>query len=250
MKVSFKKILLNLYYWPMLLVVTIIAMIITPCLLIGNAVYPRIPLDRLARLSIRIYGWFLVRVVPFMAPVTVEDKSGGITTPVIFIPNHSSSVDPYLFGMLPFDNAFATSWPFKIPLYNYFMRLAGYINSTLGWEHVQQQGLALIESGCSLIIWPEGHRSRDGKLGRFKTGAFRLALKTGTPLVPVCVIGSRQMLPPGQRFLTPARIKLILLPAIIPDSRGDTPDDTKTLKNKTRAAIAAELKNHSAKTTT
>jgi 1-acyl-sn-glycerol-3-phosphate acyltransferase len=127
------------------------------------------------------------------------------------------------------------------------MRLAGYINSTLGWEHVQHEGKSLLNSGCSLIIWPEGHRSRNGKLGRFKNGAFQLALITGRPLVPVCITGSRQMLQPGNRFLTPARIKVTLLPPIQPTGSYDNHDDIKSLKEKTKNAIAVELTNkHSA----
>lgn len=228
----------------MFLLVTIIGLIITPGLIIGNLVYPRMPFDRLTRLSIRFYGWLLIRVVPFMAPVTLEDRSGGFKRPVIFTPNHNSSIDPYLFGMLPMDIAFVTSWPFKIPFYNFFMGLARYINSTNGWKHVQREGSKLLGSGCSLIIWPEGHRSRDGRLRRFKNGAFQLALATGRPIVPVCIIGSRQMLPPGQRFLSPSRIRVILLPTITPSGHSDNPDDIRSLKESTRASIAAELARH------
>lgn len=236
-----KKILLNFYYWPIFLLITIIGIIITPALIVGNIIFSRMPIDQFSRLLVRLYGWILIRIVPFMAPVVLEDRSGGLTTPTIFVPNHCSSVDPYLFGMLPVDNAFVTSWPFKIPIYNFFMRLAGYINSTNGWKHVQEKGTDLIKSGCSLIIWPEGHRSRNGKLGRFKNGAFQLALATGRPIVPVCIVGSRQLLSPGKRFLTPARIKLILLPAILPVNSNENGDDIKNLKKKTRDAIAEEL---------
>jgi 1-acyl-sn-glycerol-3-phosphate acyltransferase len=239
-----KKILLNLYYWPMLLLVTIAALIVAPGLLLGNMVFPRMPIARLARLSVRVYGWILIRVVPFMAPVVLEDRSGGFPKPAIFIPNHNSSIDPYLFGMLPMDNAFVTSWPFKIPFYSFFMRLAGYINSIRGWEHVQRAGTRLLESGCSLIIWPEGHRSRDGRLRRFKNGAFQLALATGRPIVPVCIIGSRQVLPPGKRFLSPARVRVILLPTIMPSGSINNPEDIRSLKTRTKEAIGAEMDKH------
>ena len=124
------------------------------------------------------------------------------------------------------------------------MHLAGYINSTNGWDHVHQEGTKLLESGCSLIIWPEGHRSRDGKLRRFKNGAFQLALATGRPIVPVCIVGSRQMLPPGKRFLSPARIRIILLPTLMPSGNSNNPDDIRSLKDRTREAIAEELEKH------
>lgn len=236
-----KKLLLNLYYWPMFLLVTTVAIGISPLLLLGNLLLFRRPLDRLIRQSIRVYGWFLIRVVPFMAPVTLDDRSGGFKQPVIFVPNHSSSIDPYLFGLLPLDNAFVTSWPFRIPLYNLFMHQAGYIDANRGWHHVKDRGRKLLDRGCSLIIWPEGHRSRDGRLRRFKNGAFQLALATGRPIVPVCIQGSRQMLPPGQRLLTPARIRVILLPPVLPQGEPTDPDAIRGLKDRTRKVIARAL---------
>lgn len=235
-----KKLLLNLYYWPMFLLVTVVAITISPFLLLGNLLHPQ-PVDRLIRRSIRVYGWFLIRVIPFMAPVVLDDRSGGFAKPAIFVPNHNSSLDPYLFGLLPLDNAFVTSWPFRIPFYNLFMRLAGYIDSTLGWQHVRAQGQKLLAQGCSLIIWPEGHRSRDGKLRRFKNGAFQLALASGRPIVPVCILGSREMLPPGGRLLNPARIRVVLLPPLTPQGDPANPEDIMALKNQVRAAITAAL---------
>ena len=124
------------------------------------------------------------------------------------------------------------------------MHMAGYINSTKGWQHVQKRGKELLESGCSLIIWPEGHRSRTGQMGRFKKGAFKLALATGRQIVPVCIIGSQQVLPPGDIFLTPSRIKVILLPAIVPGTNIDNQDAINALKDQTKACIAEELLKH------
>jgi len=224
----------------MFLLVTVIAFGISPLLLLGNLLLPQ-PTDRMIRRSIRVYGWFLIRVIPFMAPVRLDDRSGGFTQPAIFVPNHCSSLDPYLFGLLPLDNAFVTSWPFHIPFYNFFMYLARYIDSTRGWPHVQEEGKKLLARGCSLIIWPEGHRSRDGKLRRFKNGAFQLALASGRPIVPVCILGSRTMLPPGSRLLNPARIRVVLLPPLLPVGSASNPDDIKALKDQTKAAIVAAL---------
>jgi 1-acyl-sn-glycerol-3-phosphate acyltransferase len=239
--VILKKFFLNIYFWPMFLLATIAGFALAPFLLIGNRVLARCPEDRMARQAIRLYGWILIRVVPFMAPVVLEDRSGGVTKPVIFTPNHNSSVDPFLFGMLPMENAFVTSWPFQIPFYNFFMHLAGYINSTKGWKHVQKRGRELLDSGCSLIIWPEGHRSRTGRMGRFKKGAFQLALATGRQIVPVCIIGSQQILPPGRILLSPGRIKIILLPAIEPVGDSENPNDIKALKERTRSLLKEEL---------
>jgi len=239
--VGLKKLLLNLYIWPVFAVFTVFCLSFILPLLLIYSVFANQPMDSVIRESIRLYGWALVRVVPFMAPATVEDFSNGIKPPVIFVANHNSSVDPYLFGMLPFENAFVTSWPFRIPVYKWLMRLARYINSNDGWDIVWSKGKELLASGCSLIFWPEGHRSRDGGLARFKNGAFRLACNTGTSIVPVCILGTDRLMPPGSRFLTPSRVKMVILSPIIPSGCGDNPDCIRALKDQARESIATEL---------
>ncbi len=239
-----KKVLLNLYIWPVFLAITLAGILVAPWILLANLLLFHKPADQLVRRGIRLYGWLLVRIVPFMAPVTLEDRSGGIETPVIFTPNHTSSVDPYLFGLLPYENAFITSWPFNIPVYNLLMRMARYINSNEGWDRVQAEGRALLDRGCSLIIWPEGHRTRSGALGRFRSGAFRLACLTGRPVVPVCIIGSYQLMAAGSRLLTPSRVKMILLAPIYPEGPVDDPLSVQDLRSRTKQAIDEELSRH------
>ncbi len=177
-----------------------------------------------------------------MVPIKVVDKSGGVPLPVIFVANHYSSVDPYLFGLFPYEMAFVTSWPFRIPVYNWVMRMARYINAEDGWESVLQRGQALLQADCSLIVWPEGTRSRDGRLGRFRNGAFRLACDQNRPVVPVCIRGTDKVLPPGKRLLRPHRIEVVLLPPVRPENIGDEARCVYELKHRARAAILAELK--------
>jgi 1-acyl-sn-glycerol-3-phosphate acyltransferase len=236
-----KKLLLNLYFWPAFALVSLFSLCVLPFLLIFSVIFMPQSTARVVRKSIRLYGWLLVRIVPFMAPITVKDLSGGLKPPVIFVANHYSSIDPYLFGMLPFENAFVTSWPFRILVFKWGMQLAHYINTEDGWEGIQEQGEKLLASGCSIIIWPEGHRSRDGRLARFKNGAFGLACSTGTSIVPVCILGTDRVMPPGSRFLTPGRVKMVILPPIIPSGRGDDPDCIRALKDQARESIATEL---------
>ncbi|MCK4840191.1 MAG: 1-acyl-sn-glycerol-3-phosphate acyltransferase, partial [Desulfobulbaceae bacterium] len=87
---TLKKFLLNIYFWPMFLLVTILGLALAPFILIGTQAL-RLSIDRKVRQAIRIYGWVLIRVVPFMAPVVLEDHSGGFDKPVIFTPTHNSS---------------------------------------------------------------------------------------------------------------------------------------------------------------
>ncbi len=238
---ALKKALLNIYIWPTFVLVTLIGCLLIPFLLAINLIFFRRPMDSFFRRGVRIYGWILVRWVPFMAPVTLVDKSNGFKTPAIFVANHNSAVDPYLFGMLPVENAFVTTWPFRIPLYQHIMRLAGYINADKGWDHVLSEAKRLMSQGCSIIIWPEGHRSRDGKLTRFRNGAFQLACQTGYPIVPVCISGSFRLFPPGKRLLTPSRITMRIMPPMRPKKTGDDPEVIHALKKAVHNVFSTEL---------
>jgi 1-acyl-sn-glycerol-3-phosphate acyltransferase len=241
-----KQLFFSVYFWSMFIIVTLLGLILLPLFLLGAGVLRRRPADAALRRAISIYGWILVKMVPFLAPVEVESRTGKLPHPAILVSNHNSAVDPYLFGALLADVGFVTSWAFKIPVYGFFMRLAGYINSNDGWEKVQSQGTTLLQSGAAVIIWPEGHRSRDGRLGRFKNGAFALAVKTGYPLVPVCTLGSGRFLPPGRIGITPYRVKLILLDPIYPKRGQDEQQEIIRLRDTAREVIRQTLQAESA----
>jgi len=237
-----KKLLLNLWFWPVFVAVTAIGLSLIPILCAANAVTFRYPVARGIRIGVRLYGRVLIASLRWAAPVTLEDRSGGLSPPVVFVANHSSSVDPYLFGMLPLEMAFVTSWPFRIPVYKWIMGLAGYLNTADRWERLAEQGARLLASGCSLIVWPEGHRSRDGRLRRFRNGAFRLAIQAECPVVPVCIRGTERILPPGRRILSPATVRVTVLPPIAaPDDGGDGKQAVRLLRDRAYAAIHDEL---------
>lgn len=204
-------------------------------------VFRRRTIGSAIRRAIRLYGWVLVRLVPFLGPVRVIYRGGRLPQSAIFVANHNSAIDPYLFGAIPVENSFVTSWPFKIPVYNIFMRLAGYANADKGWPDIKAKGRALLKAGSFVTIWPEGHRSRDGQLGRFKRGAFRLAVETGKPLVPVCILGSGTVLPPGQRFLCPGKITLVVLEPVYPGEGADKQELVSRLRAEVRDNIECTL---------
>jgi 1-acyl-sn-glycerol-3-phosphate acyltransferase len=235
------KLIFTLYFWLMFILVTLIGVLFTPfgllifCGLLGRKV------DATCRWAICIYGWVLITVVPFLAPVKAESRTGKLPLPAIIVANHNSAIDAYLFGTMLTQICFVTNWAFKIPVYGIFMRLASYINADEGWEKVCLQGAKLLQSGVSIVIWPEGHRSRDGRLGRFKNGAFALAVKTGAPVIPVCILGSRKFLPPGKRLLTPSRVKMIYLDSIYPDPQNNQEQEIIRLRNAAREVIEKTL---------
>jgi 1-acyl-sn-glycerol-3-phosphate acyltransferase len=123
-------------------------------------------------------------------------------TPAIFISNHQSAVDILaLLPILPTGTRFvAKESLFRIPALGWAIRAAGFIpidRSRLGKAmRSLDRAAATIQSGDSVILFPEGTRSEDGRLRPFKKGAFHLALRAQVPIVPIGIRGSFERLQP------------------------------------------------------
>jgi 1-acyl-sn-glycerol-3-phosphate acyltransferase len=183
--------------------------------------------DRIMRHFIWIYGrgWLCI-MLPFVR-FRREGLTGGmIDRPCIIVINHFSFFDTYCMALLPVSNIAFTirAWPFKMPWYAPFMRLADYLDlETIGWDGALREGSRILAKGVSLLFFPEGHRSRDGQIQRFYSGPFKLAVETGAPIVPLCIIGTNRLLPPNRWWLLPSRICLRALAPVSPkEFRGET----------------------------
>jgi 1-acyl-sn-glycerol-3-phosphate acyltransferase len=91
----------------------------------------------------------------------------------------------------------------------------------------------------SLLIFPEGGRSHDGKLRPFKEGAVYIAVKAGVPLVPMTLIGTREVLPFGSGVVLPGKVTLRVLPPI--DTSGLTLKDRSRVTDEIRELILKQL---------
>jgi 1-acyl-sn-glycerol-3-phosphate acyltransferase len=115
--------------------------------------------------------------------------------PFIIAPNHTSLADAIVMALLPIHAKWITkAGIFKVPFIGIMMRLAGHIatlrgDSESGIKSIDKSGEWLAK-GVSILIFPEGTRSRDGMLGRFKSGAARLAILANRPLLPVSIQGA------------------------------------------------------------
>jgi 1-acyl-sn-glycerol-3-phosphate acyltransferase len=96
-----------------------------------------------------------------------------------------------------------------------------------------------IVDGTSVMFFPEGTRSRDGKLKSFKKGAFRMAIDLGLPVLPLTVTGTRDVLPADTSDLLPGSARLIIHEPIPVD--GMTKDDCPGLSDHVREVIASSL---------
>ncbi|MDX9786640.1 MAG: lysophospholipid acyltransferase family protein [Desulfobacterales bacterium] len=96
-----------------------------------------------------------------------------------------------------------------------------------------------ITGGTSIVFFPEGTRSRNGRLGAFKKGAFRLALDLGLPILPISISGTKNILPPDGLNLMPGRVTLTIHPPI--DLSEYSIENLPELMERTRNAIESAL---------
>ena len=128
---------------------------------------------------------------------------GEMNRPCIYMSNHQSMFDIFtLLGCLPADFKFILKQELmKIPLFGFALKRARYIsidreNPRLAVKSMNEAA-ERIKNGTSVLIFPEGTRSIDGRLLAFKPGGFHLALKSGCDIVPVTIINSRHIAPKG-----------------------------------------------------
>ena len=164
--------------------------------------------------------------------------------PYVVVANHESFVDMLLISHLPFEMKWMSkSEFFKIPFMGWMMLLAGDIRIERGTKKAGVQALLdcrdRLAKKVSVMIFPEGTRSKTGELGEFKDGAFRLALQTGTPILPLAVLGTRDALIKHDWRFGYSRAEVKVLEPIPTDGLGK--DDVEALRDRTRDVIAVAL---------
>ena len=125
----------------------------------------------------------------------------------IFMSNHQSNFDiPVLYTALPVQFRWlAKAELFRIPIFGMSMRGAGYISidrsNRKSAFHSLARAAEAIRNGTSVMIFPEGTRSRDGNLLPYKKGGFVLAVDAGVPIVPVVITGTFAIMPKGRMLI-------------------------------------------------
>jgi 1-acyl-sn-glycerol-3-phosphate acyltransferase len=168
--------------------------------------------------------------------------------PCVYMANHESLIDPMaLAPALPPSTLFVSKKSlFRIPVFGWAMTAAGFISIDRGDRRRAIESLDgaadRIRSGRSLILFPEGTRSRDGVLQPFKKGPFHLALRAGVPVVPVAISGSRALWQPGSLLVRSGEVRVRFAPPL--DLAGRGPDDLPVLMTRVREAIAQRREAH------
>ena len=132
----------------------------------------------------------------------------------VFAANHQSIYDiPILFASIPCQlRIIAKASLGRIPFMGWHLRRTGHVlvDRSKPGAGVVRKMARLAEAGHSLIVFPEGTRSTDGSVARFKGGPFVIALQAGLPVVPISLVGSRHVMFKGQLMVRPGLVTLIV----------------------------------------
>jgi 1-acyl-sn-glycerol-3-phosphate acyltransferase len=165
----------------------------------------------------------------------------------IFLANHVSNLDPPVLmpEIPPMTSVLLKQELTRIPMLGRAMRMGRFVpversNSRAAAKRSIDAASAALGAGLHMLIFAEGTRSPDGRLGEFKKGPFFLAQQTGAPIIPVAISGTERMMRKGSWAITPGVAKVEMLPAVDPKAFASRDE----LMRAVRAAIAEALPAH------
>jgi len=191
---------------------------------------------------------FCIRTAVWIAGVRVYAEGCEKIDPAgtfVFLSNHQGNFDgPVLLHALGRDlRAPIKKELMRLPVLSLILRAAEFVplertNPKQARDGIER-GARLIREGKSFFAFPEGTRSRDGTLGKFKKGVFIMAIQAQAPVVPITITNSAAIQPPGSYGIRSGRINVFIHEPI--ETRGMTFEDRDALIQQTRAAIASGM---------
>jgi 1-acyl-sn-glycerol-3-phosphate acyltransferase len=165
--------------------------------------------------------------------------------PLIVTPNHQTYADPALVTIPVRRRVYYMAWDrlFDIPVFSWLIRRlrAFPVRIDSADPLSMREAVRLLAAGHVLMIFPEGERTRTGKVERFKLGAFRLAATLRVPVLPVTIAGGHEVWPLGRGLPRRGRILITYHPPLEPDPALEPRRAAADLAQRVRAVIAASL---------
>ncbi len=189
------------------------------------------------------------RLICWMTPVLVTVEGAENADPgrtYVVACNHQSQYDIFLvYGWLKLDLKWVLKAELrKVPGVGIGCEKAGHIFVERGNPEQTQKSISdaleRVGDGVGVLFFVEGTRSKDGELRPFKKGAFRVATSQNLPVLPVTIIGTRDIQKPNSMMIFPGKVRMVIHPAIEVDG-GEDAGDIRQLMTKTRAAIVSAL---------
>lgn len=162
----------------------------------------------------------------------------------VFVANHVSNIEaPALFQVLPRISVIMKQSLGRIPLLGYAMRIGGFIGvdrtARDSRKRALEQAVRTLQSGISMLVFPEGTRNPTGRLLPFRPGPFQMAIEAGVPVVPVTVHGAAGLMPKGATYMRPGELALWFHDPIPTEAL--KPDDRLELMKAVRETMQAAL---------
>jgi 1-acyl-sn-glycerol-3-phosphate acyltransferase len=191
----------------------------------------------------RLWSWLI------LATTGVDVRCDGLDRLVrgqtyIFVANHQSIYDiPIIFSTVPFQlRIIAKESLGRFPFLGWHLRRTGHMlvdRKKPERAKIFHQWSQLVARGLSLIVFPEGTRSVDGRVARFKGGSFLMAIRAGLPIVPVSVSSSRQVMLKGRLMTCPGSVRLVIHDPIPSLGLEPTVEQARQLAEQVRTTICS-----------
>jgi len=192
-----------------------------------------VPFVRPTHKPFQIAAHLWARMLAFFSGVRVK-VSGLDNIPkdsaMILAANHQGAADILLvLACLPVRFRFAIKKElFNIPVFGWYLKWAGYFSVDrkvlLSAYRTVETIIEIIKDGESVLIFPEGTRTKTGELGKFKRGSLLAALKSGAPIIPIAISGSFNIMKKGSYLFNPCPVKFSVAPPIYVKSEADYND--------------------------
>ena len=216
-----------------------------PVMLVARAV-DRDPAHYYAGYTLRIVGRLFTYVNPFWDVTLDGPFPENPRRPYVVVCNHFSQADPPIISRVPWEMKWvAKKQLFDLPVAGWLLHLSGDISVDRRRKKSRAQVLTTardyLEKRCSVMFFPEGTRSRDGRVHRFSDGAFRLAIEEGVPVLPLAIDGTHEALPKHSLWFepNPEPIRVQVLEPVETD--GYSPDQARALQRHVRARIVRQI---------
>jgi len=164
---------------------------------------------------------------------------------LLILPNHVTYADPVLVTIPVRRPVYYMAWNALFQIYGLswlIRRLRAFpVDIDAADAGATRAAVRLLQAEEAVMMFPEAGRSDDGRLRRFRLGAFRLACSLESPVMPVTIIGGHEVWPPRRRLPRPGRVTIVYHPVIVPPAGGDLKGAARDLARRVQTVVASAL---------
>lgn len=237
-----RRIVLSLWVW---FAIGVLLILWLPVMGVARLV-DRDPALYYAGYTLRIVGRLLTYVNPFWEIRLEGPFPDNPRRPYVVVGNHFSQADPPIIAHVPWEMKWvAKKALFHLPVAGWLLQMSGDISvdrtDKRSRARVLEAARWYLDRDCSVMFFPEGTRSRDGRVHRFSDGSFRLAIKEGVPVLPIAIDGTHEALPKNSIWFNPdvEQIRVKVLSPV--ETSSYSPGQARDLQRYVRARIVRQI---------